>query len=59
MEGVDRCELNSDETMFCSTITTPIQASSPPPRNSARCATHIVISTAAPSMPSWIATARI
>ena len=35
------CELNSEVKMFCTTTSSPIQATSPSPRNSSRCASHI------------------
>ncbi len=55
----NRCELNSDPTMFCTTTTSPIHSAKPLPRNSSKCAIHMAHSTAAPSSPSWIATANV
>ena len=53
------CELNWDETTFCTTTVSPIHGTRPRPLNSTACAAHMAISRPAPINPSWIATVRI
>src|SRR5258708_21930244 len=55
----NKCELNSEESMFCTTTRSPSQTARPSPRKSSGLDSHIAYNRITPITPHWIATLSV